>query len=44
MTAKNAKSAKKKIKILKLTEFLLTSVTVTNYGAVPALSERIVDW
>ena len=31
-------------KELKLTEFLLTSVTVTNYGAVPPLSERIVDW
>ena len=30
--------------LLKLTEFLLTSVTVTNYGAVPPLSERIVDW
>jgi len=31
-------------KKLKLTEFLLTSVTVTDYGAVPPLSERIVDW
>jgi len=27
-----------------VTEFLLTSVTVTNYGAVSTLSERIVDW
>jgi len=38
------RAPRKKSKILKLTGFLLTSVTVTNYGAVPTLSERIVDW
>jgi len=35
------KADRKNFFILKLTEFLLTSVTVTNYGAVPTLSERI---